>query len=281
MIKIILYTCPNPPYIMWTIHWGPRKTSLHLVTRSGCPLCTARHWTVTLRLQRGGMSAVTFGNSRPIRKRDRWTDSFGQCGKDHTRTWERAGCIDWVAWLSGVRQERGGRGKAGGRNRGETQHDVFYKPLKCEVLVAQLCSSPCDPMNCSPPGSSVHGIPQARIRSGLTFASSGVSWPRDQTQVSCITGRFFTIWATREALRTAFFWNTQGKHEMARNHRVWHLRALGSSPSFPRIICGNSNVLLNVCKSQISPLNIGRFREKERRIPLILGKKSMLLRGWR
>ena len=133
------------------------------MTHSGHPLCTARHWTVTLRLQRGGMSAVTCGYSRPIRKRDRWTDSLGQCGKNHTRTWERAGCIDWVAWLSGVRQERGGRGKAGGRHRGDTQHDVFYKPLKCEVLVAQLCSSPCDPMNCSPPGFSVHAISQARI----------------------------------------------------------------------------------------------------------------------
>ena len=42
---------------------------------------------------------------------------------------------------------------------------------------------------------SVHGILQARI----AFCK-GSSWPRDQTQVSCIADRFFNIWATREAL---------------------------------------------------------------------------------
>ena len=159
---------------------------------------------------------------------------------------------------------------------------MFYKPLKCEVVVAQLCSSPCDPMNCSPPGSSVHGIFQARTLEWFAMLfCRGSSPPRDQTRVYRVAGRFFTIWTTREALRTSFFWNTQGKHEMARDHRVWHLRALDSSPTFPHIICGTSNVLLNVCKSQISPLNIGRFRKKKLRVSLILGKKSMLLRGWR
>ena len=48
---------------------------------------------------------------------------------------------------------------------------------------------------CSPPGSSVHEIPQARILEWVTIPfSRGSSWPRDQTQVSCIAGRFFTIW---------------------------------------------------------------------------------------
>ena len=47
-------------------------------------------------------------------------------------------------------------------------------------------------MNCSPPGSSVHGISQARILKGVTMPSSRrPSPPRDQTQVSCIVGRFF------------------------------------------------------------------------------------------
>ena len=37
--------------------------------------------------------------------------------------------------------------------------------------------------------------------SGLSFPSPGeYSWPRDQTQISCVAGRFFTVWATREAL---------------------------------------------------------------------------------
>ena len=49
--------------------------------------------------------------------------------------------------------------------------------------------------------SSVHGILQTRILERVAISSSrGSSQPRDQTQVSCIAGRFFTIWATREAL---------------------------------------------------------------------------------
>ena len=48
-------------------------------------------------------------------------------------------------------------------------------------------------------GSSVHGIPQARIlESAATPFSRGSSRTRDWTQVSCIAGRFFTVWAIRE-----------------------------------------------------------------------------------
>ena len=58
-----------------------------------------------------------------------------------------------------------------------------------------------DSMDCSPQGSSVHGILQARIVEWVaTSFSRGSSWPRDQTWVSCIAGRFFTASATREAL---------------------------------------------------------------------------------
>ena len=59
----------------------------------------------------------------------------------------------------------------------------------------------CGPMGCSPPrGSSVPGTLQARIVEWVSiFFSRGSSWPRDQTWVSHVAGRFFTIWATREA----------------------------------------------------------------------------------
>ena len=68
------------------------------------------------------------------------------------------------------------------------------------VLITQLCPTLCDPMDCSQPGSSVHGILQARILEwvGIPF-SRGSSQPRGGTQVSYIAGRFFTIWATRKA----------------------------------------------------------------------------------
>ena len=52
-------------------------------------------------------------------------------------------------------------------------------------------------MDCSQPGSSVHGTLQSRILEWVaSHFSRGSSWFRDQTWVSCIAGRFFTIWAT-------------------------------------------------------------------------------------
>ena len=67
-------------------------------------------------------------------------------------------------------------------------------------LVTQSCLALCNPMDCSLPGSSVNGILQARILEWVATSSSrGSSWPRDRTPVSYITGRFFTVWAIREA----------------------------------------------------------------------------------
>ena len=52
--------------------------------------------------------------------------------------------------------------------------------------VTQLCLTFCDPMDCSLPGSSIHGIFQARILEWFAISfSRGSSWPRDWTQVSC------------------------------------------------------------------------------------------------
>ena len=68
------------------------------------------------------------------------------------------------------------------------------------VIVTQSCLTVCAPMDYSLPGSSVHGILQARILEWFAISfSRGSSQPRDQTWVFCIAGRFFTIWVTREA----------------------------------------------------------------------------------
>ena len=91
----------------------------------------------------------------------------------------------------------------------------FTEPLKasefliCEVEitiseseVAQSCPTLCDPVDGSPPGSSVHGILQARILEWVAISfSRGSSRPRDRTQVSHITGRCFNLCTTREALK--------------------------------------------------------------------------------
>ena len=70
-----------------------------------------------------------------------------------------------------------------------------------ESEVAQSCLTLCNCMDCSLPGSSVHGIFQARILEWVAISfSRRSSPPRDRTRVSCIVDRLFIIWATREVL---------------------------------------------------------------------------------
>ena len=64
------------------------------------------------------------------------------------------------------------------------------------MLVARSCLTLCDPVD-----SSVYGILQARILEWIAIPySRASSWPRGRTRVSCIAGRFFTAWVTREVL---------------------------------------------------------------------------------
>ena len=66
--------------------------------------------------------------------------------------------------------------------------------FESESEVAQSCPTLCDPVDCSLPGSSVHGILQARILEWVAISfSRGSSRPRDRTQVSHIAGRRFTL----------------------------------------------------------------------------------------
>jgi len=73
----------------------------------------------------------------------------------------------------------------------ESFFSSYYREGKVKVLVAQSWLILHNPMNCSPSGSSVHGILQARIleRVAIPFFRAS-SQPRDQTWVSCIVGRF-------------------------------------------------------------------------------------------
>ena len=68
-----------------------------------------------------------------------------------------------------------------------------------ESEVAQSCPTLCNPMDCIPPGSSIHGIFQARMLEWVAISFfRGSSWARDQAQASHTLGRLFTIWVTRE-----------------------------------------------------------------------------------
>ena len=68
-----------------------------------------------------------------------------------------------------------------------------------ESGVAQSCPTLCNPMDCSLPGSSVHGIFQAIVLEWIAISfSSRSSPPSDGTQVSRVVDRRLTVWATRE-----------------------------------------------------------------------------------
>ena len=77
----------------------------------------------------------------------------------------------------------------------------MLRPATCVVvLVTQSWPTLCEPMNCSLPGSSVHGILQARTLEWVAIPfSRWSSQPKDQTRVSCIASNSFTVWATRDA----------------------------------------------------------------------------------
>ena len=99
--------------------------------------------------------------------------------------------------------------------------NVFQTPVLQEIgpsslLEIGVLATLCNPMDRSPPGSSVHRILQARILEwGAISFSRGSSQPRHWTQVSCIAGRFLTIWATREALDSQAHRNDTLTHEIS------------------------------------------------------------------
>ena len=67
---------------------------------------------------------------------------------------------------------------------------------KCESEVIQSCLTLCNPMDCSLPGSPIHGIFQARVLEWVAISfSRGSFWPRNWIQVSHIAGRCFYLWA--------------------------------------------------------------------------------------
>ena len=120
----------------------------------------------------------------------------------------------------------------------------IHTSVKWKVLVTQLCPTLWDPdMDCSPPSSSVHRISQARILecAAIPF-SRGSFQTRDWTQVSCIAGRFFTIWATREATHTfitvAYIFIQQGSWPSGLGEMLsWYFMAL--DPAFTCLLTCN------------------------------------------
>ena len=110
----------------------------------------------------------------------------------------------------------------------------FWCQWKAVCVRAQSCPTLCNPMDCSPPGSSVHGILQARILEWVVISfSRGSFQPRDWIYISRTNRQILYHWATREApwilFLPVFSWVTPGM--------------LSELPSLSFIICkvGNNN----------------------------------------
>ena len=88
---------------------------------------------------------------------------------------------------------------------------LFFKGITVPCLVAQLCPTLRGPLDCGLPGSSLHGIFQARILEWVTISiSRGSSWPWDRTRVSCLSCQrlaagLFTTSTTWEA-QMCYWW---------------------------------------------------------------------------
>ena len=106
-------------------------------------------------------------------------------------------------------------------------------------------------MDCSPPGSSVHEILQARIQEWVSHPfSRESSQPGDWIQVSCIAGEFFTIWATRETHVLQFSSVQSLSHVWLWPHALQHARP-PYKPLPPRVY-PNSCPLSRWCHPTIS-----------------------------
>ena len=131
----------------------------------------------------------------------------GQGGLACCSPWGRkeSDTTEWLNWLAEIRRW-GSKGWKFQLCRRVSSADLMYNPgtvvnTTMPVLVTQPCPTLRDPMDCGPPGSSVHGVLPRRILAWITipFCRQSLlhlrsSQPRNWTQVSRIAGRFFTIW---------------------------------------------------------------------------------------
>ena len=138
------------------------------------------------------------------------------------------------------------------------------------MKVAQWCPTLCNPMDYI-----VHGILQARILEWAAFPfSRGSSQPRDQTQVSCIAGRFFTSWATREAqfnygvflllgygalLKSSFFVVVLSLSRVRIFVTPWTAAHPAPCPSLSPVVCSNSRPLSRRCYLTTSFSSVAPF----------------------
>ena len=120
--------------------------------------------------------------------------------------------------------------------------------MKSQSVSCSVVSDSMRPHGLYPPGSSVHGILQARILEwdAIPF-SRGASQLRDWIRVSCIAGGFFTIWATRDSAHEVGHPKSTGlllswfHHRLWQSHFwIWVLRHVALKVYFIRLACWSS-----------------------------------------
>ena len=121
------------------------------------------------------------------------------------------------------------------------------------MRVTQSCLTLCDPMDYT-----VHVILQARILEQVAFSfSSGSSRPRNWTRVSCITGRFFNSWATREVLTGCIYWGAMylkiSPINSPAGDLLWTVAYLADTVhTYPAWLTCSAHLVENICSTIVS-----------------------------
>ena len=148
-----------------------------------------------------------------------------------------------------------------------TEPDYLCYQYSLCVKSLQSCPTLCDLMDCSPPGSSVHGILQAGILGWVAISSSrGSSWPRDLTHISCIScigRRILYHYTTWEALNShKNLWIRRPEN----SPRFVHIHSLPSARVLLRLFVRNLGCVIAVTSAWVNY----SYRDKE----------QMLTTGW-
>ena len=128
-----------------------------------------------------------------------------------------------------------------GMNRWSTENLKGNGTLLCvRAQLFQLCPTLWYPTDCSSPGSSVHGILQARILGWVAMPSSRwSSWPRYWTHVSCIAGRFFTAESPGKPQNTSVWYTNDVNVHLLKLHYIRRTQRVN-----PNINCGLRAIIM-------------------------------------